>query len=130
MHAHKIKRAARAASVSKGAQVCPLRKQELRKQTYTQNIYIHQHGSRKCWKQRRLCFIPQSSAKHDHSHNPKIDRASQLDARIICFMDADCLPEPGWVEAMEAAQKGSPGIVSGCTVSSAPDSAIGRPFNL
>jgi glycosyltransferase involved in cell wall biosynthesis len=61
--------------------------------------------------------------------NTSFVRASELGADIICFMDADCLPEPGWVEAMEAAQKLQPGIVSGCTISTAPDSAIGISTN-
>lgn len=44
---------------------------------------------------------------------------------VVCFLDADCRPEPGWLAAMEAGQAATPGILCGRTVAMHPHTAVG-----
>lgn len=60
------------------------------------------------------------------ARNRGIEAAKQHGASIICFCDADCQPEPGWLAAMEGAQQQTPGIVCGMTLSHAPHTAVGH----
>ncbi|KAK9832721.1 hypothetical protein WJX81_003688 [Elliptochloris bilobata] len=46
-------------------------------------------------------------------------------AGVVCFMDADCIPGPGWLSAMAAAQASAPGIVCGRTFACRPNTAVG-----
>ena len=56
--------------------------------------------------------------------------AKQLRAAVVCFLDDDCVPQPGWLAAMEAAQMAHPGIVCGRTVALDPNTLIGAPSSL
>ena len=60
------------------------------------------------------------------ARNAGISRAKAGRADIICFMDADCVPDLDWVAVMEAGQLRQPGIVCGRTLSTAPDTPIGK----
>lgn len=44
---------------------------------------------------------------------------------MVCFLDADCRPDPGWLAAMEAGQAATPGILCGRTVAMHPHTAVG-----
>ena len=52
--------------------------------------------------------------------------AKQRGAALVCFLDGDCVPQPDWLAAMQAAQQANPGIVCGRTVASDPSSTIGE----
>ncbi len=51
--------------------------------------------------------------------------AKQHGAAVVCFLDDDCIPQPGWLAAMEAVQTAHPGVVCGRTIASDPSTAIG-----
>lgn len=59
------------------------------------------------------------------ARNCGIATAKQHGANIICFCDADCQPQPGWLATMEQAQQKTPGIICGKTLSHAPHTAVG-----
>eukprot|EP00884_Botryococcus_braunii_P008869 jgi/Botrbrau1/17984/Bobra.0457s0003.1 len=46
-------------------------------------------------------------------------------ADVVCFLDADCLPHPAWLDRMERSQAQRPGIVCGRTLSSQGTSFVG-----
>ena len=52
--------------------------------------------------------------------------AKQRGAALVCFLDADCVPQPEWLAAMQAAQQATPGIVCGRTMALDACSTIGE----
>ena len=64
------------------------------------------------------------------ARNCGLAAAKQAGAVVVCFLDADCTPERGWVEAMQQAQLSNPGIVCGQTMAEQPNTAIGIYHNV
>lgn len=60
------------------------------------------------------------------ARNVGLRRAREQGMDLVCFMDADCEPQPSWLAEMEAFQLRQPGIVCGLTMAASPTTAIGE----